>query len=80
MRIGLCQYDAASGNFQENLAKVERGLKQAERDRLEIVCFPECFLTGYQDQEVRAPRSTPLPPIRRRSCSCSTAPASSTPR
>jgi predicted amidohydrolase len=30
------------------------GLKKAEADRAEIVCFPECFLTGYQDDGDRA--------------------------
>lgn len=54
MRIGLCQYETASGNFKANLDKVARGLELAHRDRVEIVCFPECFLTGYQDQEADA--------------------------
>jgi len=54
MRIGLCQYETAAGNFKANLDKVVRGLALAERERLEIVCFPECFLTGYQDEEEAA--------------------------
>ena len=28
-----------------------RRLEQAERERVEIVSFPECFLTGYPDTE-----------------------------
>jgi predicted amidohydrolase len=51
MRVGLCQYETASGDFKVNLAKVVKGLELAERDRVEILCFPECFLTGYQDRE-----------------------------
>jgi len=51
MRVGLCQYESLSGKFKENLDKVLHGLALADRDRLEIVCFPECFLTGYQDHE-----------------------------
>lgn len=56
MRIGLCQYEMVSGDFKANLAKVVRGLEQAERDLVEVLCFPECFLTGYQDQEAAARR------------------------
>jgi predicted amidohydrolase len=51
MRIGHCQYETKGGEFDGNLAKVVKGLEQAERDRVEIVCFPECFLTGYPDTE-----------------------------
>jgi predicted amidohydrolase len=51
MRIGHCQYETKCGDFDGNLAKVVKGLEQAERDRVEIVCFPECFLTGYPDTE-----------------------------
>ena len=50
MRIGHCQLDSQLGDFEGNLAKVVKGLEQAERDRVEIVCFPECFLTGYPDR------------------------------
>ena len=51
MRIGHCQYETKCGDFDGNLAKVVKGLERAERDRVEIVCFPECFLTGYPDTE-----------------------------
>lgn len=50
MRIGHCQLDSQLGDFDANLAKVVSGLEQADRDRVDIVCFPECFLTGYPDQ------------------------------
>jgi predicted amidohydrolase len=50
MRIGHCQLDSQLGDFDANLAKVVKGLEQADRDRVDIVCFPECFLTGYPDQ------------------------------
>src|SRR5436853_7620450 len=51
MRIGHCQLECVAGDFEANLASVVRGLERAEAERLEIVSFPECFLTGYQDQE-----------------------------
>jgi len=56
MRIGLCQFEMKTGDFDANLRKVVHGLELAERDRVQIVCFPECFLTGYQDREVEARR------------------------
>lgn len=56
MRIGHCQLDSQLGDFEGNLAKVVAGLEQAERDRVEIVSFPECFLTGYPDTEELARR------------------------
>jgi predicted amidohydrolase len=49
MRIGHCQLDSQLGDFKGNLGKVLDGLKKADADRVDIVCFPECFLTGYPD-------------------------------
>lgn len=54
MRIGHCQLDSQLGDFEANLVKVVKGLEQADRDRVDIVCFPECFLTGYPDKEEAA--------------------------
>ncbi len=51
MRIGHCQLESVSGDFDGNLAKVVKGLERADRERVQVVCFPECFLTGYQDTE-----------------------------
>ncbi|HSQ55201.1 MAG TPA: carbon-nitrogen hydrolase family protein [Gemmata sp.] len=51
MRIGHCQLESKTGDFNANLAKVVEGLQRADRDRVEIVSFPECFLTGYPDSE-----------------------------
>ncbi|MBI3921092.1 MAG: carbon-nitrogen hydrolase family protein [Armatimonadetes bacterium] len=51
MRIGHWQMQCVPGDFGTNLAKVLEGLERAETERVEIVSFPECFLTGYQDKE-----------------------------
>lgn len=51
MRIGHCQYETKTGDFDGNLAKVVKGLERADKERVEILCFPECFLTGYPDKE-----------------------------
>jgi predicted amidohydrolase len=57
MRIGHCQLESKCGEFEANLAQVVQGLERADRERVEIVCFPECFLTGYPDIEERARKS-----------------------
>lgn len=51
MKIGHCQLESLSGDFDANLDKVVKGMERAEREGVQIVCFPECFLTGYQDNE-----------------------------
>ena len=51
MRIGHCQLESKTGDFDANLAKVIAGLELADKDRVQIVSFPECFLTGYPDKE-----------------------------
>ena len=56
MRIGHSQVDSQLGDFEGNLAKVIAGMERAERERVEIVSFPECFLTGYPDTEELARR------------------------
>lgn len=56
MRIGHCQFDSQLGDFDRNLEKVVSGLERAEQERVEIVSFPECFLTGYPDTEELARR------------------------
>src|SRR5262245_65760568 len=51
MRIGHWQLESKTGDFEANLDKVVKGLERADKDRVEIVSFPECFLTGYPDKE-----------------------------
>lgn len=51
MRIGHWQLESVLGDFDANLAKLVEGLERADRERVEVVSFPECFLTGYPDKE-----------------------------
>jgi predicted amidohydrolase len=51
MRIGHCQYESLLGDFDANLDKVVKGLERADKERIAIVSFPECFLSGYPDKE-----------------------------
>ena len=57
MRIGHCQLESTTGDFEANLAKVVKGLERADGDRVEVVSFPECCLTGYPDKEELARKS-----------------------
>lgn len=56
VRIGHYQCVCRQGDFEANLATVRRGLKLAEEAQLDIVSFPESFLTGYyrNGEEARA--------------------------
>jgi predicted amidohydrolase len=54
MRIAHCQYETWCGDFDHNLRRVEEGLARAEKERVQIVSFTECFLTGYPNTEERA--------------------------
>src|SRR5688572_5781523 len=54
MRIGHWQLDSQLGDFAGNLAKVVKGLEQADKEHVDICCFPECFLTGYPNKEEAA--------------------------
>lgn len=56
MRIAHCQFETWCGDFDHNLRRVEEGLARAEKDRVQIVSFPECFLTGYPNTEEVARR------------------------
>jgi predicted amidohydrolase len=47
VRIGHYQCESRQGDFDANLATVKKGLAQAVEAKLDIVSFPECFLTGY---------------------------------
>lgn len=47
MKIGLCQLDIAWENKEENRLKVEKFVKQAYLERIELLLFPEMTLTGF---------------------------------
>jgi len=51
MRIGHFQLESQCGDFDHNLGRVVESLARADREHIDIVCFPECFLTGYPNQE-----------------------------
>lgn len=56
MRIAHCQFESWCSEFDHNLSRFEEGLKRADDESVDIVSFPECFLTGYPDTEEEARR------------------------
>ena len=56
VRIGHYQCVCHQGDFEANLATIIRGLQFASESRLDIVSFPESFLTGYfrREEDARA--------------------------
>ena len=50
IKIGLIQASAAQ-NILENIKVIEKYVKEAKERDCSIVCFPECFLTGYYPEE-----------------------------
>ena len=56
VRIGHYQCVCRQRDFEANLEKLHEGLKLAAEARLDIVSFPESFLTGYfaREEDARA--------------------------
>ena len=50
VRIGHYQCMCRQGDFETNLKTVLHGLELAEQARVQIMTFPESFLTGYFGQ------------------------------
>ncbi len=51
MKIGICQLSFTEGAYKENMAKIEAFLQDKVDEKVDILCFPELSITGY-DYEV----------------------------
>jgi predicted amidohydrolase len=58
MKVGHCQLECITGNYEQNLAKLVSWLEVADGEGLDIVSFPESFLTGYFTSPQRAHQSS----------------------
>lgn len=47
LRVGHYQCECTPGHFDANMAEVLKGMQYAEEERLDLITFPESFLTGY---------------------------------
>jgi len=60
IRVSAVQFEHSPGDKQANLNKVRRFAERAAAERVEIIAFPECCITGYwflrklSGQELRA--------------------------
>lgn len=45
--VGACQMTPVYGDVDASLRQIERALQWAQSERLDVLCLPECFLTGY---------------------------------
>ncbi|WGS65785.1 NAD+ synthase [Marinitoga aeolica] len=52
LRIGLAQLNAHVGNLNANLEKAKKALDLAEKEKADILVFPELFLTGYPPEDL----------------------------
>lgn len=62
IQIGLVQAEAGE-RIAENLHTLRRFVREAAASGCRLLCFPECFLTGYAPQKAQAlaiPASAPL--------------------
>ena len=46
MRIGIVQMRLTS-EVNKNVLKILHRIRYAHRDKLDLLCFPECALSGY---------------------------------
>ncbi len=53
IKVGHFQCACQAGDYEANLRTVLRGLEMATAEKIEILSFPESFLTGYFDGEDR---------------------------
>ena len=47
MKVAHYQAQCTPGQYEDNIRKVMDGLQKADNHTVDIVSFPECFLTGY---------------------------------
>lgn len=45
--IGSCQMSPVYGDVDRSLSEIRRALAWAQGEGIDILCLPECFLTGY---------------------------------
>lgn len=51
MRLGAYQF-AVTGNLQNNLEKIKSAISKAASERVKLLIFPECALTGYPPHDI----------------------------
>lgn len=60
MRIAAVQMNCIVGDTERNIATIERFVDQAVREEVDIVCFPELCVCGYNAGDADHPSAEPL--------------------
>ncbi|GAW91771.1 nitrilase family protein [Calderihabitans maritimus] len=59
-RIAVVQMQAKTGKVKENLRKIEQFVKEAATKNVDIICFPELCVQGYNREKARL-TAEPIP-------------------
>jgi len=52
VRLAAWQGRCVDGDVDANVATARRVIASAAKDKVDFLCFPECFLSGYGDREM----------------------------
>ena len=63
MRIGAYQF-AVSGEIEKNMEMIEKAIYQASKNKIRLLIFPECALSGYPPLDMENASDTDMTKIR----------------
>jgi NAD+ synthase (glutamine-hydrolysing) len=52
LRVCLAQLNITVGDFKGNTKKIISAIKKAEKEKTDIICFPELAITGYPPEDL----------------------------
>ncbi|MBI5378584.1 MAG: NAD+ synthase [Nitrospirae bacterium] len=52
LRLAMAQMNCTVGDLEGNARKIVRGFRQAQRERVDLVIFPELAVTGYPPEDL----------------------------
>ncbi|MFX0093724.1 MAG: nitrilase-related carbon-nitrogen hydrolase, partial [Candidatus Hodarchaeota archaeon] len=52
MKIAMAQINPTVGDLEGNIAKIIFYIKEAKKQRAELICFPEQVVSGYPPQDL----------------------------
>ncbi len=52
LRIGIAQQNCTVGDLEGNFEKIAEVMEQAEKEGVQLLCFPELALTGYPPEDL----------------------------
>src|SRR5262245_24650685 len=47
LRVASVQFESSPGDKEANFRKIEAFLEKAAREKVRLIVFPECCITGY---------------------------------